>query len=217
VVLLSFFLNILVTEVFLNLLLRRVHLLLSQTMALIHSSRFFLSDVEEVVWGKESGVGICFGLVVIFDFFCGDNGVGVGDVKWNVFRFLGGSGCFATAAVTSSINWDDVDCGASGMILRGMGSKWESLIFDWNPEDRLFIINWDHDCFVVDVDGVKGFSWSPSGPVELDVKVSMLDEGPKEVELIVVGMHADEDDSIVGAQGEDSRGGEACAGEFVVD
>jgi len=70
---------------------------------------------------------------------------------------------------------------------------------------------------VVDVDGIKGFSWSPSGPVELDIEVSALDEGSKEVELIVVGMHADEDDSIVGAQGEDGGGGEACAGELVVD
>jgi len=49
VVLLSFFLNILATEVFLNRLLSKVHLSLSQTMALIHSSCFFLSDVEEMV------------------------------------------------------------------------------------------------------------------------------------------------------------------------
>jgi len=49
VVLLFFFLNILVTEVFLNRLLRRVHLSLSQTMSLIHSSCFFLSKVKEVV------------------------------------------------------------------------------------------------------------------------------------------------------------------------
>jgi len=70
---------------------------------------------------------------------------------------------------------------------------------------------------MVDVDGIKGLSWSPSGPVELDVKVSTLDEGSKEVELIVVGMHADEDDSIVGTQGKDGRGGESCTGELVVD
>jgi len=35
--------------------------------------------------------------------------------------------------------------------------------------------------------------------------------------LIVVGMHADEDDSIVGTQGKDGRGGESCTGELVVD
>jgi len=74
------------------------------------------------------------------------------------------------------------------------------------------LTNWDHDCFMVDVDGVKGFSWLPGGPVELDVKMSTLDKGSKEVELIVVSMHADKDDSIVGTQGEDGRGGESHAG-----
>ena len=215
--LLSFFLNILVTEVFLNRLLRRVHLSLSLTMSLIHSSCFFLSDVEKVVWGEESSVGVLFRLVVVFDFFCGGNGVGIGDVKWNVFRFLGGIGCFVAATLASSASRDDVVCRISGVILRGMGSERESFIFDRDPEDRLFVINWDHDCFVIDVDEVKGFSWSPSGPVELNVKVSLLDEGSKEVELIVVGMHADEDNSIVGAQGEDSRGGKSCTGELMVD
>jgi len=217
VVLLSFFLNILATEVFLNRLLKRVHLSLSRTMSLIHSSRFFLSDVEEVVWGEESSIGVLFGLVVTFCFFNGSRGVRIGDVKWNVFRFCWGNGCFVAATLTSSASRDDVVCWISGVILRGMGSKRESLIFDRDPKDRFFVINWDHNCFVVNIDGVKGFSWSPSGPVELDVEMSTLDERSKEVELIVVGMHADEDDSIVGAQGEDGRGGKSCAGEFVVD
>ena len=158
-----------------------------------------------------------FGLVVVFCFFDGSRGVGVGDVKWNVFRFCGGNGCFIAATFASSASGDDMVCGISGMILRGMGSKRKSLIFDRDPEDRFFIINWDHNCFMVNVDGVNGLSWSPSGPVELDIEVSALDEGSKEVELIVVGMHADEDDSIVGTQGKDGRGGESCTGELVVD
>ena len=185
-------------------------------MSLIHSSRFFLSDVEEVFWGDKSGVSVGFRLTV-FDFFCGSERVRVGNVEWNIFHFFSGSSCFIAATVASSINQDDMDCGVSGVILRGMGSKWKSFIFDGDPEDRFFIINWDHNCFVVDVDGIKGFSWLPSGPVELDVEVSMLDESSEEIELIVVGMHADEDDPIVSAQGEDSRGGESCAGEFMVD
>jgi len=138
-------------------------------------------------------------------------------VKWNVFRFLGGNGCFVAATLASSASGDDVVCRILGVILRGMGSERESFIFNRDPEDRLFVINWDHNCFVVNVDGVKGFSWSPSGPVKLDVEVSTLDEGSEEVELIIVSVHADEDDTIVSAQGEDSRGGEACAGELVVD
>jgi len=90
-----------------------------------------------------------------------------------------------------------------------MGSEWKSLKVDVGPEDRVFVINWDHDCFVVDVDGFKGFSRSPGGPVVTDVEVSLSNKGSEEVELVVVGMHADEDDSIVSAQGEDGRGGES--------
>ena len=208
--LLSFFLNILVTEMFLNRLLRRVHLSLSWTMSLIHSSRFFLSNVEEVVCREESGIGILFGLVIVFCFFDGSKGVGVGDVKWNVFRFLRGNGCFIAAASASSTSGDDDVEGGCGLwlILRGMGSKWKSFIIDWDPDDRVFVINWDHDCFMVDVNGFGVFS-SPCSPVILDVEMSTSNKGSEEVELIVVGMHADEDDSVIGAQGEDGRGGES--------
>ena len=192
-------------------------MLLSWTMSLMHSSCFFLSDMEEVVWGEESSISVLLGLVIVFCFFDRSRGVGVGDMKWNVFCFGWGNGCFIAATLTSSASGDDVVCRISGVILRGMGSERESFIFDRDPEDRFFVINWDHDCFVVDLNGIKGLSWSPSGPVELDVEVSTLDKGSKEVKLIVVGMHADEDDSIVGAQGEDGRGSESCTGEFVVD
>jgi len=151
------------------------------------------------------------GLVVVFDFFDGGKGVGIGDVKWNVFRFFGGNGCFIAAASASSTSGDDdVERGCrSGLISRGMGSEWESFKIDVGPEDRVFVINWDHDCFVVDVDGFEVFSRSPSRPVVSDVEVSLSNEGSEEVELIVVGMHVDKDDSIVGTQGEDSRGGES--------
>jgi len=70
-------------------------------MVLMHSSRFFLSDVEEVVEREESGFGVCFGLTV-FGIFCGGKGVGVGDVKWSIFRFFGGNGCFVAATFASS-------------------------------------------------------------------------------------------------------------------
>jgi len=156
------------------------------------------------------------GLIVVFCFFGGSEGVGVGDVEWNVFRFVG---CLVAATLASSASGDDdVEGGCrSRLVSRGMGSKWESFIVDMGSEDGVFVISWNHDCFVVDVDGVKGFSWSPSSPVIGDVKVSTMDEGAKEVELVVVGMHADEDDSVIGAQSEDGRGGESCAGEFMVD
>jgi len=209
--LLSFFLNILATEVFLNRLLRRVHLSLSRTISLIHSSCFFLSDMEEVVCGEESGVGVLLGLIVVFCFFNGNGGVRIGDVKWSIFCFLGGNGCFVAATLASSASGDDdVKRGCrSGLISRGMGSKWNSFEIDVGPEDRILVINWDHNCFMVDVDGVEVFSRLPSGPVVSDVEVSLSNEGSEEVELIVVSVHADEDNSIVSTQGEDGRCGES--------
>jgi len=162
-----------------------------------------------VVWGEESGSGVCFGLV-IFGVICRDEGVGVGDVKWNSFRFLGGNGCFVAATLASSAKGGVIERSwVSGLVLRGMGTKWKSFVIDVGSEDRIFVINWDHDCFVVDVDGIKGFSWSPSGPVVGDVKVSTTDEGAEEVEIIVVGVHANENNSVVGAKGEDGGSGES--------
>ena len=147
------------------------------------------------------------GLVIVFDFFGGGEGIGVGDVKWNVFRFVG---CFIAATSTSSTSRDDdVERGCGlGLISRGMGSEWKSFIIDWDPDDRVFVINWDHNCFMVDVNGFGVFSL-PCSPVILDIEVSSSNKGSEEVELIVVGMHADEDDSIISAQGEDGRGGKS--------
>jgi len=168
-----------------------------------------------MVWGNESSIGVLLGLVIIFCFFDRGRGVGVGDMEWNVFCF---TGCFVAATLASSANGDDVEGGCgSWLILRGIGSERKSFIIDMGPEDRVFVINWDHDCFMVDIDGVESFSWSPGGPVVGDVKMSTTDKGSEEVELIIVSVHADEDDSIVGAQGEDGRCGESCAGEFMMD
>jgi len=170
----------------------------------MHSSRFFLSNVEEVVWGDKSSVGVGFGLIV-FDFSCGSEGVWVGDVEWNVFRFLGNA-----ATVASSANGDNVEWGCrSGLVSRGMGCEWESLVIDMGSEDRVIIVDWDHDAFMVDVNGVKGFSWSPSSPVVRDVEVSTSDEGTEEVEIVVVGVHANENNPVVGTKGEDGRSGES--------
>jgi len=170
----------------------------------MHSSRFFLSDVEEVVWGDKSSVGVGFGLIV-FNFFCGSEGVWVGDVEWNVFRFLG-----SAATVASSANGDDVEWSCrSGLVSRGMGCEWKSFVVNVGSEDRVIIVGWDHDGFVVDVNSVKGFSWSPGSPVVRDVEVSMSDEGAEEVEIIVVGVHANENNSVVSVKGEDGRGGKS--------
>jgi len=131
-------------------------------------------------------------------------------VKWNIFRFLGGNGCLVAATFASSAKGGVIEQGwVSGLVSRGMGSKWKSFIVDVGSEDRILVINWDHDGFMVDVDGVKSFSWSPSGPVVGDVKMSSTDESAEEVEIIVVGVHANENNPVVGAEGEDGGSGES--------
>jgi len=132
-------------------------------------------------------------------------------VKWNVFRFCGGNGCLIAATLASSASGDDNverGCG-SRLISRGMGSEWKSFEIDVGPEDRVFVINWDHNCFMINVDGIEVFFRLPSGPVVTNVKMSLSNKGSEEVELIVVSMHVDEDDSIIGTQGEDGRGGKS--------
>jgi len=186
-------------------------------MVLMHSSCFFLSDVEEVVWGEESGVGVRFGLA-IFGVVCRSEGVRIGDVKWNIFRFLRGNGCFVAATLASSAKGGVVERGCgSGLVLRGVGSKWKPFIVDVGPEDRVIVVDWDHNGFVIDVNGIEGFSWPPGGPMISDVEVSATDEGAEEVEIIVVGVHANENNPVVGAKGEDGRSGESWVGEFMVD
>jgi len=132
-------------------------------------------------------------------------------MEWNVFRFCSGNGHSIAATFASSASRDDdIKRGCRlGLISRGMGSEWKSFEIDMGPEDRVFVINWDHDCFMVDVGGVEVFSRLPGGPVVPDVEVSLSNKGSEEVELIVVSMHADEDNSIVSAQGEDGGGGES--------
>ena len=165
--------------------------------------------MEKVIWGDESGIGVCFGLI-FFGVFCRGEGIRIGDVEWNNFRFLGGNGCFVAAAAAKTCKGDVVEGGCwSGLVSRGVRFKWKSFVVDAGSEDRILVINWDHDGFMVDIDGVKSFSWSPSSPVVRDVKVSTSDKCSKEVEIIVVSVHANENNPIVGAKGEDGGSGES--------
>jgi len=134
-------------------------------------------------------------------------------VKWNVFCFLGVAATVASSANGDGVKWS---CG-SGLVSRGMGCEWESFVIDVGPEDRVVVVDWHHNGFVIDVDRVKGFSWSPSGPVVSDVEVSASNKGSEEMEMVAVGVHANENNPIVGTKGEDGGGGESCAGEFMVD
>ena len=60
------------------------------------------------------------------------------------------------------------------------------------------------------------FSWHEVRPMEIEVVLLSVDEGTKEVEVVSSGVHADEDDTMLGAQGEDSGGGETVATEVWV-
>ena len=46
--------------------------------------------------------------------------------------------------------------------------------------------------------------------------LSLVNEGAKEVEVVSSGVHADKDNTMFGAQGKDSGGGEAIATEVGV-
>jgi len=66
-------------------------------------------------------------------------------VKWNIFRFLRGNGCCVAATYASSTKGDVVERGCwSGLVSRGVGSKWKSFVVDMGSEDRILVINWDH-------------------------------------------------------------------------
>ena len=123
---------------------------------------------------------------------------------------MGGNGCLVAATLASSVKGVVVEWSCrSGLVSRGMGSKWKSFVVDVGPEDRVIVVDWDHDGFVVDVDGVEGFSWSPGSPVVRDVEVSTSDECSEEVEIVVVGVHANENNPVVGTKGKDGGGGKS--------
>jgi len=68
------------------------------------------------------------------------------------------------------------------------------------------IVDGDNDGLVGDVGCV--FSGHEASPVEVDVMLSLIDEGSKEVEVIVSGVGLDKDDAIVCSKSEYSGGGE---------
>ena len=65
-----------------------------------------------------------------------------------------------------------------------------------------------------DVCGV--FSWHEVHPMEVEVMLSSIDKDAKEVEVVSSSMHVDEDDTMLSAQGKDSRGRETVATEVGV-
>ena len=65
-----------------------------------------------------------------------------------------------------------------------------------------------------DVCGI--FSWHEVCPIEVEVMLLSVNKGAKEVEVVSSGIHADEDNTMFGAQGEDGGGREAITMEVGV-
>ena len=53
-------------------------------------------------------------------------------------------------------------------------------------------------------------------PVEIDVMLPLIDEGGKEVEVVICGVCLDEDDSVIHSEGKYGGGGEAMVAEVGV-
>ena len=87
----------------------------------------------------------------------------------------------------------------------------ERLLRNSSSEYGMFAIDWDQDRFVGDICGI--FSWYEARPMEVDVVLPLINKGAKEVEVISSCVHADEDDTMFGAQGEDGGGREAITME----
>jgi len=80
-----------------------------------------------------------------------------------------------------------------------------------SSEYGMLVFHWYGDRFVGDVCGV--FSRHKVCPMEIEVVLPSVDEGTKEVEVVSGSVHADEDDTMFSAQGEDGGGRKAIAME----
>jgi len=76
------------------------------------------------------------------------------------------------------------------------------------------IVDGDDDSFVSNVGCI--FSGHEASPVEVDVVLSLVNEGSEEVEVIVGGVGSDKDNAIVCSKSEYSGGGEPMATEVGV-
>ena len=72
------------------------------------------------------------------------------------------------------------------------------------------------DSWVMSVASSPGISWHEVCPIEVDVMLPSVNKGTEEVEVVSSCVHADEDDTVLSAQGEDGRGREAITVEVGV-
>ena len=138
----------------------------------MHRSRSFLSDAEEVVWTKSSGVGVVFFLFCWGDrIWVGNLECGVGDDEWRrgvidwegVFFEVGEFFCWRTAILAgTAAEGDDMMSGSMSLVHRGV---LEFLVLEGESEDGFFAVDGYEDSFVVDVSSFSIRSGSPRSPV----------------------------------------------------
>jgi len=76
-----------------------------------------------------------------------------------------------------------------------------------SSEYGMLVFHWYGDRFMGDICGI--FSRHEVCPMEIEVVLSSVDKGSKEVEVISSSVHMDEDDTMFGAQSEDGGGRKA--------
>jgi len=106
-------------------------------------------------------------------------------------------------------------CTASFCVGHGCVCRWydcvERSLMNSSSEYGVLVFHWYRDRFVGDVCGI--FSRHKVCPVEIEVMLPSVNKGSKEVEVISSSVHADEDDTMFGAQSEDGGGRKAIATE----
>ena len=80
-----------------------------------------------------------------------------------------------------------------------------------SSEYGVLVFHWYGDRFVGDVHGI--FSRHEVCPMEIEVMLPLVNKGSKEVEVVSSSVHADEDDTVFGAQSENGGGRKAIAME----
>jgi len=197
----SFFLNQLKTASSLNCLLCIIHLWWSTSKSVVHSLR--LSLVFLGFWSGLLNFRFEEALSTVVSTVC--RGRGKVLLLFDDFVLWEDSACAIICAASLWVRYGWV-CGGYSCVERSLRNS--------SSEYGVFAFDWDLDRFVGDICGV--FSWHEVCPMEIDVVLSSVDEGSKEMEVVSSGVHPDEDDPMFGSQCEDGRGGEAIATEVGV-
>ena len=83
-------------------------------------------------------------------------------------------------------------------------------MLDSGSEDG-FTFCWYLESFVVDICGILIWSWLPGCPVEVNVKLILINESNKEMQVISLGVYPDKCNTVSCSKGEYCGGGESSS------